>query len=267
MCAVLAFEEIKGQAVLSAPACCGSACVDSQLPARALLPPHRMHRGCIQQSVKHKAQCPVCKAKVGRRELRGDGTMDRVVQVGRQMAGARGCGGLTPPCLAGWHPAPAGHARRGCCGLSARFLPGWPGPAGQAHLVDSRWCCSPHGPACSSLAVLEPLWKDADHCLPLLPVQAFAELEACKEELLAGCSASPGTAGREPAADGDVSAGSPVAHVGAGRRRQQQSRAPTLFETAVESLGGGRAAAAPGRAPESGREEGARPSPDASVRY
>ena len=37
---------------------------------------------CVQQSVRHRPQCPVCKAKVGRRDVSGDDTMDRVVQVG-----------------------------------------------------------------------------------------------------------------------------------------------------------------------------------------
>ena len=38
-------------------------------------------RGCVQQSVRHRPLCPVCKAKVGRRDIDGDETMDRVVQV------------------------------------------------------------------------------------------------------------------------------------------------------------------------------------------
>lgn len=43
--------------------------------------PDHSCRGCVQVSVRHKAQCPVCKAKVGRRDVSGDDTMDRVVKV------------------------------------------------------------------------------------------------------------------------------------------------------------------------------------------
>ena len=48
-------------------------------------------RGCIQQSVRHRAQCPVCKAKVGRRDIYPDETMDRVVQVWRWQYSAVQC--------------------------------------------------------------------------------------------------------------------------------------------------------------------------------
>lgn len=48
-------------------------------PALHPAPCSSTRRECVSQSVRHRPQCPVCKAKVGRRDVSRDETMDRVV--------------------------------------------------------------------------------------------------------------------------------------------------------------------------------------------
>ncbi|KAI3428535.1 hypothetical protein D9Q98_007358 [Chlorella vulgaris] len=63
-----------------------SICLCVMSPPVARLPCcHYFCMGCVQVSVRHKAQCPVCKAKVGRRDVSGDDTMDRVVKAFAQL--------------------------------------------------------------------------------------------------------------------------------------------------------------------------------------
>jgi hypothetical protein len=118
--------------------------------------------------------------------------------------------------------------------------------------------------------------------LPVLAAQAFAELDAHKEELLAGGSGSGDKAEQGPAADelaGEQGAAGEAESPGGtaeGRHPRELSRGPTLFETAVESLGGSRSAA-PGcadsqspaaqrRSEQAAGAEGVGPSPDTSIR-